>query len=47
MKRDGACLSLWQDTTETYHPVERQQTNSFDVIIAGAGVTGLTLGLKL
>ena len=49
MKRDGSCISLWQDTIGDY------QTNSpvpeldqlFDVIIAGGGITGITTGLLL
>jgi glycine/D-amino acid oxidase-like deaminating enzyme/nitrite reductase/ring-hydroxylating ferredoxin subunit len=48
MKRDGALNSLWQDTTATYHKdaiVPYRQI--FDVIIAGAGITGITTGLLL
>src|SRR5436190_21831227 len=49
MKRDGACNSLWQDTTEIYNskdnPVSEEQL--FDVIIAGGGITGITTGLLL
>lgn len=48
MKRDGACNSLWQDTTPNYDhhkvPTPNQQ---FDVIIAGGGMTGITTGLLL
>jgi glycine/D-amino acid oxidase-like deaminating enzyme/nitrite reductase/ring-hydroxylating ferredoxin subunit len=48
MKRDGACNSLWQDTTKTNtysdHPLPGQL---FDVVIAGAGITGITTGLLL
>jgi glycine/D-amino acid oxidase-like deaminating enzyme/nitrite reductase/ring-hydroxylating ferredoxin subunit len=50
MKRDGNRNSLWQDTTP-----ENGQTGStamtppttFDVIIAGAGITGITTALEL
>lgn len=48
MKRDGACNSLWQDSTDdamlsSQIPAGR----NFDVIIAGAGITGITTGLQL
>ncbi len=48
MKRDGATTSLWQDTVNDYSPVngwEREKV--YDVLIVGAGITGLTTGLKL
>lgn len=48
MKRDGATTSLWQDTVDDYRPVngwERERV--YDVLIVGAGITGLTTALKL
>src|SRR5258706_3743767 len=49
MKRDGACSSLWQDTTENYS-AKKNAVNPdqfFDVVIAGGGITGITTGLLL
>ena len=49
MKRDGSCISLWQDTIGDYQtnsPVP-EQDQLFDVIIAGGGITGITTGLLL
>jgi glycine/D-amino acid oxidase-like deaminating enzyme/nitrite reductase/ring-hydroxylating ferredoxin subunit len=48
MKRDGACNSLWQDTTPEFTSSQKIITEQlFDVIIAGAGITGITTGLLL
>lgn len=49
MQRDGMCKSLWQETASEYLPAEgiRKNNQSFDVIIAGAGITGITTGLLL
>ena len=48
MKRDGACTSLWQDTTETNsHDKKMNADQHFDVVIAGAGISGITTGLLL
>jgi glycine/D-amino acid oxidase-like deaminating enzyme/nitrite reductase/ring-hydroxylating ferredoxin subunit len=49
MKRDGACNSLWQDTTDNYIAKDNlvNAEQKFDVIIAGAGITGITTGLLL
>lgn len=48
MKRDGACHSLWQDTTQDIRERSaRPERTVFDVVIAGAGVTGITTGLLL
>ena len=48
MKRDGARHSLWQDTTPGIEEhSSTTNSTSFDVIIAGAGITGLTTGLLL
>ncbi|HEY4149279.1 MAG TPA: FAD-dependent oxidoreductase [Chitinophagaceae bacterium] len=46
--RDGACTSLWQDTSTAYKP--RNWVNGskqYDVIIAGGGITGISTGLLL
>jgi glycine/D-amino acid oxidase-like deaminating enzyme/nitrite reductase/ring-hydroxylating ferredoxin subunit len=48
MERDGACHSLWQDTTTDYHGKKNTTPDQvFDVIIAGGGITGITTGLLL
>lgn len=47
MKRDGTKHSLWQDTTGDFETKRSASTLSFDVIIAGAGITGITTGLLL
>lgn len=47
MKRDGQLHSLWQDTTPAYKSKSNQEGRDYDVIIAGAGITGVTTGLLL
>src|SRR5437763_13108912 len=48
MKRDGALTSLWQVEMEDYTPKVQSFTDrSFDVLIAGGGVTGITAALQL
>lgn len=48
VKRDGACTSLWQDSAEAYNPTNRTDKNFlYDVIIVGAGITGISTGLVL
>lgn len=49
MERDGACKSLWQEKMPGYKEETRQLiTNQhFDVVIVGAGITGITTGLLL
>jgi hypothetical protein len=48
MKRDGACTSLWQNGMPDYAPKHTSLTqNSFDVVIVGGGVTGITTALQL
>jgi glycine/D-amino acid oxidase-like deaminating enzyme/nitrite reductase/ring-hydroxylating ferredoxin subunit len=46
--RDGANISLWQNTTEPYIPVRQlDTTQNYDVVIAGGGITGITTALQL
>ncbi len=46
--RDGARKSLWQETTTPIIPRDQPDHDSvYDVIIVGAGITGVTLGLLL
>jgi hypothetical protein len=48
MKRDGACISLWQDTVPDFIPQAKAKTDRrFDVVIVGGGITGVTTGLLL
>lgn len=48
MKRDGACTSLWQDKMPDYVSKTKTLTqNSFDVVIAGGGVTGIATAVQL
>ncbi len=48
MKRDGASVSLWQDRMPDYSPKKISIENkTFDVLIAGGGVTGITTALQL
>jgi glycine/D-amino acid oxidase-like deaminating enzyme/nitrite reductase/ring-hydroxylating ferredoxin subunit len=45
--RDGARKSLWQETVTGFLPAVEPDQREYDVIIAGGGITGLTLGLML
>jgi glycine/D-amino acid oxidase-like deaminating enzyme/nitrite reductase/ring-hydroxylating ferredoxin subunit len=45
--RDGILPSLWQTTTNAYRSSGPSSTDRFDVVIAGAGITGITLALLL
>ena len=48
MKRDGACTSLWQDTVNDFTAQQKGlSTQTFDVLIVGGGITGVTTGLLL
>lgn len=48
MKRDGANISLWQETVSDYIPQNIKPDNkTFDVVIVGGGITGVTTGLLL
>ncbi len=47
IQRDGHCSSLWQNT-EAYQTSSNHQTGqSYDVIIIGGGITGITTALQL
>lgn len=45
--RDGARKSLWQETADGFLPAVEPQQQQFDVVIAGGGITGITLGVEL
>ncbi|MFL5774532.1 MAG: FAD-dependent oxidoreductase [Flavisolibacter sp.] len=47
MKRDGAMTSLWQDKMPDYQPRPGSTVKTFDVMIVGGGVTGITTALEL
>lgn len=44
MKRDGQCISLWQNMTEY---VSQQMSAEADVVIVGGGITGISTALRL
>lgn len=46
MKRDSNTTSIWQKTKKSI-PLKTRDGRSYDVIIIGAGITGLTTGLLL
>lgn len=48
MKRDGATISLWQDTVaDSAFIVEEAESAVYDVLIVGGGITGVTTALLL
>lgn len=47
MNRDGACISLWQHIPAYIAKNTTIPDSSFDVLIVGGGITGLTTGLRL
>lgn len=48
MKRDGINTSLWQMNVEDFQPAkDTTGRTSFDVIVVGGGVTGVTTALQL
>ncbi len=48
INRDGTCTSLWQDLVPPYHPVNTPDFKKlYDVIIVGAGITGISTALLL
>ncbi len=47
MKRDGATVSLWQDTVGDVSFTQTAFENNYDVVIAGGGITGVATALML
>ena len=47
MKRDGATTSIWQSFQGKYNTSDLNGTTPYDVIIVGAGITGVTTALLL
>lgn len=48
LKRDGATRSIWQVSLDSYQPVNTwNKDQTFDVLIVGGGITGLTTALLL
>ena len=48
INRDGANVSLWQDSVQPYKPGKAAATRQvYDVIIVGGGITGVSTALRL
>lgn len=48
IQRDGYCVSLWQTTTEQFLPQRQPDAGeTYDSIIVGGGITGITTALLL
>lgn len=47
IERDGACVSLWQDSVAAFESQNNSAEKNFDVAIAGGGITGITTALLL
>ena len=48
IQRDGCNISLWQDKMNEYRPVNKADFSTiYDVVIVGAGITGITTALLM
>lgn len=47
IERDGACVSLWQDSVGPFQIKNQPLSDRYDVAIVGGGITGITTGLLL
>jgi glycine/D-amino acid oxidase-like deaminating enzyme/nitrite reductase/ring-hydroxylating ferredoxin subunit len=48
ISRDGANISLWQNTSEAFTPARQiDPEQNYDVVIAGGGITGISTALHL
>ncbi len=47
MKRDGARQSLWQNNIPDHQSKNNIEDKVYDVLIVGAGITGITTALLL
>ena len=47
IERDGATISLWQNTANEFISKNLPENNYYDVAIAGGGITGITTALLL
>jgi glycine/D-amino acid oxidase-like deaminating enzyme/nitrite reductase/ring-hydroxylating ferredoxin subunit len=47
ISRDGALISLWQESADYLSVGSKTTNNHFDVIIVGGGITGISLGILL
>ncbi|MEP6683856.1 MAG: FAD-dependent oxidoreductase [Parafilimonas sp.] len=47
IERDGATISLWQNTADEFISKNLPDKNYYDVAIAGGGITGITTALLL
>ena len=45
--RDGACIGLWQQTSNAYKETNTPAHHYFDVAITEGGITGITTALLL
>ncbi|MCW3090938.1 MAG: FAD-dependent oxidoreductase [Ferruginibacter sp.] len=47
MERDGSCISIWQSHNSDWTAASLPASTEYDVIIIGAGITGVTTALLL